>query len=366
MNRNDFSLTLDAIYGSASIFEVFGLDLPVQLMLKGGKYKAQASQFGLISKYKTEQVLYMMNTKTDFTYELGIGFLKNFSISAATNYLFNQSVQRAFDEDGAVKHGNPVLNAYAPQFLIAFRGQKLMDMLDFEVLYGMNVSNIYSGHSAGLSARVSLDVGSNITIPIGLQFAFHEKNIDMLGQSAIPELLLWASIDSDNSRTMSFRESIGAALSAGLRLKLNIVNLDANLAGSFYMIKHYYRDPLSIMKLSLDVMATFVDNYFVGGGLIMGNLLGTSWVTRDGVTDDDYNREFGILENMGFEFYAGLNLGNNSKFVIGFNQNRGLSINNMLEARHEGQMKFKQKDTNWSTDKLAVAGGVYFKFFFRF
>jgi len=41
-------------------------------------------------------------------------------------------------------------------------------------------------------------------------------------------------------------------------------------------------------------------------------------------------------------------------------------MNNMLESRHEGQMKFKQADTNWAQDQLAEAGGLYCKFFFKF
>ena len=360
------AVILDGAYGKVSVFEALGFNLPVELTFKAGKFKSEASQFGVISKYRIERVLYMMNTKTDFTYEFGFGItaenLPKISFVAATNYLFDQSVQRYYDEDGAVMHGVQVLNEYAPQFLFALRLQDLAGV-NAELLYGQNVSGIYSGHAAGASVRYAINIGDSFSIPLGLSFAFHEKNIDILAQAAIAEPLAWAG---QNITTMSFRNSIGAALGAGLRYKHEIVNLDFNLAGAFYNIKHYYRTDLNVLKLSADVMATFVGNYFIGGGVIFGNLLKSVWETRKGVIQESYHHEFGVLDNMGYEVYAGINLGNSSRFVIGFNQNKGISLNNMLEARHEGQLKYKQKDTNWSEDELAEAGGLYIKFFFRF
>ena len=365
LSRQDFTLTLDAMYGKASVFDAFGLDLPVELTLKAGKFKSQASQYGNISKYKTEQVLYMMNTKTDFTYELGFALKEpNISFTASTNYLLSESVQRYYDEDGAVKHGNIVLNEFAPQFLIAIR---IIDFsnLNAELIYGQNVSNIYSGHAAGLSLRYTADVSGDLKIPIGLSGVFHEKNIDLLGQAAIADPLAWAGA---NITTMDFRESIGAALGAGLRYKADAIGIEANLAGSFYNINHYYRDPIAVLKLSLDAMFTYDNKFFIGAGAIAGSLLDTEWKTTEGVTDDNYAHTFALAENLGFEVYGGINLGNSSRFVIGFNQNKGLSINNMLESRHEGQMKFKQiaEGTTWANDQLAEAGGLYFKFFYKF
>jgi len=361
MSTQDFAFTVDAVYGKVSLIEALGFDVPVGLYLKAGKYKYQPSQFGLLSKYKTEQVLYMMNTKTDFTYELGITW-KFLTISAGTNYLLNQSVQRYFDEDGALKHFNLVLNEYVPQFMVSVKIQDLYN-LDAELLYGQNLSGIHSGHSAGLSARYTVGISDSISLPIGFSFAFHQKNIDMMGQAAIATPLPWAY----SYHTVSFRKSIGTGLGVGLRLKTGIVGLEANLAGTFYNIGHYYRDDLKIFKMSIDTMVTFVGNYFVGGGFVMGSLTDAVWKTRKDVEgDDDWNRTYGFKNNFGFEVYAGLNLGNSSKFVIGFNQNRGIALNHMLEARHDGQMKYKQEGTTWSTDELAEAGGIYFKFAFRF
>jgi len=359
--------TLDAVYGRASVFEAVKLDLPINLFLKGGKYKAQASQFGIISKYKTEQVLYMMNTKTDFTYELEIAMAEpvKWSLSAATNYLFNESVNRLYDEDGGIaKHGNEVLNEYAPQFLI---GARVFDLYNAsaEILYGQNVSNIYSGHAAGFSANYKLDLmDGSLSVPIGLQFAFHEKNIDMLGQAAV------VPSASATITTIDFRNSLGGALGVGARYKAELFNIDFNVAGSFSNIKHIYRNDLNIIKLSMDGMFTFDTKYFIGGGVIFGTLADAKWETTDKAIKESgesfYSHTFTLKENIGYEVYGGVNLGNTSKFVIGFNQNKGISLNNMLEARHEGQMKYKQEGSSWSLDNLAEAGGLYFKFFFRF
>jgi len=366
VNRNDFSPTLDVVYGKANVFKALDLELPADLFLKAGKYKAQATQYGIISKYKTEQILFMMNTKTDFTYEIEAVLNEpvKIGLSAASNYLLNQSVQRYYDDDGAVKHGNQVLNEFAPQFLIGLRLSEF-NGIDAELLYGQNVSNIYSGHAAGFSGRFKMEINDSLEVPVGLTFAFHEKNIDLLGQAAIAEDLKWPNATSTLT-TMDFRESFAVALGAGIRYSAESLKVEANIAGTYNSIAHYYRDDLSVIKLSADAMLTLAGNYFFGAGIILGSLTDAEWKTREGVTDDDYSHVFTLAENMGYELYGGVNLGSIGKFIIGFNQNKGISLNNMLEAKHEGQMKFRQAGSNWGTDQLAEAGGLYFKCFFKF
>jgi hypothetical protein len=371
LGREDFaSVKFDAVYGKASVFDAVKLNLPLYLNLKGGRYKAQAAQYGIVSKYKTEQVLYMMNTKTDLTYEMEVGIKEPFKLgfSGATNYLLSQSVQRLYDEDGAFSHGNDVLNEYAPQFLLALRFTEFaptdLIKINAELLYGQNVSNIYSGNAIGASANAALNISDAISVPIGLQFGYFEKNIDILSQSALTPMTTSAA--AGGGTTTDFRESVAGALGAGLRYKAELFKIDFNLAGSFSSIKHFYRTDLAIIKLSVDTMATVLENYFIGAGLIMGSLTDAEWKTREGITADNYSHVFKLAENMGYEVYAGINLGNSSKFVIGFNQNKGISLNNMLEARHDGQIKFKQADSSWGTDQLAEAGGLYFKFHFIF
>jgi len=366
-------VTVDAFYGKANVLKLLGMELPYDLYLKGGRYKAQAAQFGIVSKYKTEQLLYLMNTKTDFTYELGFGVTDplNLYVSGAINYLFDESVPRYYDEDGAVKHGNKVLNEYAPQFILALtlRGISTIEALkklNVELLYGQNVSNIYSGNSFGLSAAYPIVISDSLSIPIGLTFAYFEKNVDMLGNAAVADPVATAG----NTTTMDFRDTLGAALGVGLRTNINLLDLEFNLAGAYNMVKSVYRTDLNIIRLSADTMITYDKKFFLGGGVFFGTLSDVEWKTTDEALaqqkETDYEHIFTLAQNMGYEIYAGLNLTPNGKFVIGFNDNKGLSLNNMLEAKTEGQMKYKQKDSNWAQDKLAQAGGLYFKFYYKF
>jgi hypothetical protein len=365
MGKQDFALTLDAVYAKANLFGALNLGLPVDLFVKGGKYKAQAAQYGIISKYKTEQVLYMMNTKTDFTYELGISMNDPVKLIAsfAANYLFDESVQRLYDEDGGLgNHGDQVLNEYAPQFLFGIRIWDLNN-ISAELLYGQNVSNIYSGNAAGFSAKYLVNINDNMSVPIGLQFGLYEKNIDLLGQAAVP-----TPIYTGGNTTVDFRLSWAAALGAGLQMSTDSIDLEFNIAGAMNSIKHIYRNDINVIKTSVDAMVTIKNNYFIGGGLILGTLTDVEWKTNEDSRDKEsyYTHTFTLEENMGFEAYAGINLSRYGKVVVGFNQNKGLSLNNMLEAKHEGQMKYKQEGSNWAQDKLAQAGGLYFKLFFRF
>jgi hypothetical protein len=357
-------LTFDSVYAKVSVFNALNLNLPFDLFIRAGKFKAQASAFGVVSKFGTEQILYLMTIKNDFTYELGatINAPVNLTASVAANYRLNEATQRYYDEDGMEDHGIPVPDKYAPQI---FAGVKLQGLeiatgaLSAEVLYGNNVSNIYSGNAIGFSALYALGINDNIKVPIGLLFSYYEKNIDMLANAAV--------VPEKGDNTMNFRDSISFGLGAGLRFENDLFNLDFNLAGTFNSIKHYYRNDLAIMKLSADTMFTFDKNYFVGAGIIIGTLSDVNWKTRSDAdaTKDEYDHTFTPQENLGYEVYAGINLAKAGKFIIGFNQNKGLSLNNMLEAKVEGQMKYKQFDTEWK-DRLIEAGGLYFKFVARF
>ena len=115
------------------------------------------------------------------------------------------------------------------------------------------------------------------------------------------------------------------------------------------------------------MLFTINQNYFIGGGIIAGSLTDANWKTRDDAdsTKDEYDHTFTLADNLGYEVYAGINLAKAGKFVIGFNQNKGLSLNNMLEAKVDGQMKYKQLDTEWK-DRLIEAGGLYIKFTAKF
>jgi len=357
-------MTFDAVYAKVNVFQALNLDLPVDLFLKAGKFKSQASSFGAVSKYGTEQILYLMNIKNDFTYELEFSLNSpvNLAASVAANYRLNEATQRYYDEDGMEDHGIPVPDKYAPQIFATLKMRELeipAGALSAEILYGNNVSNIYSGNAIGFSALYALDINENIKVPIGILAAYYEKNIDMLANAAV--------VPEKGDNTMNFRDTVSVGLGSGLRLTSDILDLDFNLAGTYNSIKHYYRNDLSIIKLSADVMFTFSKRFIVGGGIIAGTISDANWKTRDDAdnTKDEYNHTFTLADNLGYEFYGGINLAKVGRFVIGFNQNKGLSLNNMLETKVEGQMKYKQLDTEWK-DRLIEAGGLYIKFTAKF
>jgi hypothetical protein len=373
MENNDVKdftkdLTIDMVYGRVSVFNALGLQMPVDLFVKAGKYKAQASNYGTISRYGTEDALYTMNIKNDFTYELGVDFESPFklSASAAANYRLTEAVQRYYDEDGGMGlHGNAVPGKFAPQLIAMIKLRDFGDMFSAELLYGNNVFGSYSGHAAGFSARYTLrDITDGLSIPIGLSFGFYEKNIDLLGRAAI--------LPGANEHTMSFRNAWSAGLGTGIRFsRPELFDLDFNLGGGFSSIRHYYRTDLAVFKLSLDAVFTWQRRFFAGGGFVAGTLTDAEWKTRDDVDitldNNGYDHTFTFAENCGYEVYAGINLNKNGKIVIGFNQNKGLSLNHMLEAKTEGQIKYKQAGTEWNTsNKLVEAGGLYFKCVFRF
>jgi hypothetical protein len=364
-------MTLDSVYGKANIFSALELKLPVDMYVMAGKFKSQSSYYGTVSKYKTEDILYNMNIKNDFTYELGI-FMEAplpITVSVATNYRLSEATQRYYEEDGGMGlHGSPVPDEFAPQIIamIKLNNFKIIDSdtrndkLSMELIYGNNVYNTYSGNAMGVSLGYNLGgIADGVSIPIGLSFGYYEKNIDLLAKAAV------APGAGDN--TMSYRDSLSAGFGAGLRLSKDAFDLDFNLGGSFFSIQHYYRTDLPIIKLSVDTIFTWQKRFFIGGGFIAGSLSDVEWKTRDDTdsTRDDYNHTFTLAENMGYEVYGGINLPNQGKIIIGFNQNKGLSLNNMLEAKAEGQMKYKQLDTE-TADELVEAGGLYFKVIFKF
>jgi hypothetical protein len=234
-------------------------------------------------------------------------------------------------------------------------------MLKGELVYGQNVSDIYSGHSFGAGFLYTLSaIPDTLTVPIGLGFVWHEKNIDLLSRTA--------SLDM-GKETVDFRSTVSGALSAGARFKSGIIGIEGNLAGVFTMIEHIYRDPLQIISASLDVEATFIENYFIGGGLVAGTLADARWKTKDDpqyapLDGGGFDRTYSLADNIGYEVYGGLNLGNNSRFVIGFNQNKGISMNYNMENKAEGQMKYQLAGSD--IPGSYETGGLYFKFYFRF
>jgi hypothetical protein len=368
--KSDFAVSFDSVYGRFKIFEALLPDLPVDLNLKAGKYKTEPSYFGRVSKYETESVLYMVKTANTFNYEAETiydnGNESNplrLSAALTTNYLFDEAIQRLYDVDGSASdHGTPAVGEYASQIYGSLKLHNLNlgpGQLRAEALYAMNGADIYSGNAGGVDFRYTLDiVPDTISVPVGLGFAVYEKNIDALSGTSGTETGLGLGVRN----TTDFRTTLGGGFGVGLRYTADPLALDVNLGGALYSIEHIYRDPLSIFSLSLDTQCTYDNRFFVGAGFIAGTLTDAVWETAEGKTESAgaYKHVFSFANNLGYEVYAGIKLHNTSRFVVGFNQNKGLAMNRSLESKEEGQIKYRQKD---STDEYE-AGGLYIKFVF--
>jgi hypothetical protein len=377
--KGDFSVSFDTYYGKVSIFDAIALDLPVKLFLKAGKYKTETAYFGKISKYETESVLYMLKTANTYNYQIEALYSDSgsnpFKLSGlfTTNYKFDEATPRLYDSDGSVSpHGSIVVGEYAPQLFASVRledfdlgGNKLFAEVD----YALNGADIYSGNSVGGAFRFILNPSAEIKIPLGLSVGWFEKNIDILSGTA------GAVVGVRD--TTSMRDTLVAGVGSGLQWTINNdISLDANLAGSFYNINHIYRDPLSIISLSLDTQVTY-KQFLLGAGFVAGSLTEAVWKTKDGagytaIDGGGIEKKFLFAENMGFEVYTGLKFipfdraGTkvDGKFIIGFNQNKGISMNNTLESRADGQIKYLQVDSK-SGDMLET-GGLFVKVELKF
>jgi len=299
--------------------------------------------------------LYKMETANTYNYEAEVAVhpLNDDFIVSATfmgNYRFNEGIARLYDVDGAVsRHGEQVLGEYAPQFLTNVRIRDLplgSSKLWWEMVYGQNMADIYSGHSIASSLLFNLTIKEDvIAIPIGMGFVWHEKNIDPLSRTASNER---------GKETIDFRNTYSGALSAGIRFKSTFINVDGNLAGTYSVIEHIYRDPLKIFSMSVETELTFMEHYFVGGGVVMGTLTDANWKTKEDTPETNYgaldgggfDRTYSFAENLGYEIYAGVNLWDKCRFIIGFNQNKGLAMNYNLENKGEGQMKYQMADSD--------------------
>jgi len=365
-SEQSFGLTLDRMYGRVSVFEALDLSLPLELYLKTGKYKGESARYQVISKIGLENILYKMETANTYNYEVEAAYKPlgdDFTVSASFvgNYRFDEGIPRLYDNDGGVSdHGQLVLGEYAPQFMGFLRFTEL-DLaggrLNAEAVYGQNVADIYSGHSAGVDLTYVLPVGDSLSLPVGLGFIWHEKNIDMLSRSASSEM---------GKGTIDFRNTLGTALALGARFKTDSIWIDGNLVGVFSQIEHIYRDPLQIISGSAEVQLTFLERYFLGGGFIAGTLMDAQWKTKDDPSaiqkDTVIDHTFSFADNFGYEVYGGLNLWNNSRFVIGFNQNKGIAMNYNAENKAEGLMKYRLAGSESSLYPQYETGGLFLKF----
>jgi hypothetical protein len=365
-------LTLDSAYGRIDVLNGLKIPSPVGLYLTLGKFGAAASNFQRASPFGLESALNMIKLGTDLN--VGIEAVKTFSsleqmfettysslcLQLVASGTFDEGVERLYDSDGSMSnHGKAVVGEYAPQLLASLRLSNFalpFGILSAEGVYGLNAGDIYSGNSFGASASLSLSVVPELlSLPIGLGAAYYEKNIDTLG----------ASVGTDMAtKSTDFRRAIRAGASLGVRYAEQYVACaDLNLAASYADIGHIYRDPITLVGLSIDGKFTYLDRYFIGGGFILGTIADVTWKTRDGVAAlfDDYSHTFTPAQNLGYEGYLGIAVGSKCSVVLGANNNKGLAMNYGLESLKEGEVKVLQKAANASTDKLYETFSVYLK-----
>jgi hypothetical protein len=346
------SLSLDSVYGRINVWGERKLAFPVELYLWAGKYSVAASNPAKLSRWGTEAALGMLklpsvpnaglemvkvSTDPDQISDFGFATL---NVQAHSGGAYDQALPRLYDTDGSMSaHGKAMIGEYAPQLYASARLTNYVlpfAYLSAEAVYTLNGAGIYSGNSFGLAAQFNIPLKSPVLfLPVGLDFGFYEKNVDILSGSIGTAL-------ADN--TTDFRASWKAGLAAGLRYTVLFQTAaEITLAGSWSHIGHIYRDPIDLFGCSLDAKYTLGD-FFVGAGALAGTLADVTWKTKAGVSTmfDDYARTFKPLENYGLEAYGGLNLGEKASIVVGVNKNRGLALGYAIEAVKDGQMKYRQ------------------------
>jgi hypothetical protein len=164
--------------------------------------------------------------------------------------------------------------------------------------------------------------------------------------------------------TTGFRGALRIGGGTGVETNLPALGLKGalNLGFAWSQIAPVYRETRDVPSLSADCRIVFQDRYFLGGGFIAGILSEQEWKTKEGVNTslDNFTHIFTFEENMGWEIFAGLQF-NKSKFVLGYNNNRGLAMNYGIEALKDSQYKYRQSGSI-SADGLLERGGVFVKF----
>jgi hypothetical protein len=368
---DSFDFTLDSVYGRINVIKGLQLDLPADVYIKAGKFNTAPSNFQTVSQYGTESVLAKLRTKNTFAAQVEISvpipIADSISFTATTNHQFGEELSQLYDTDGSVaKKGDPVLDTYAFPLHLTLKLNKLnlipLGPLSAELVYALNAEHIYSGHNFGANLGAELKILDFLTVPVGVGAALYEKNIDVLASTAMEKG--WGGLFPYEGDTTGFRGALRIGAGTGVKADLPELGLKGafNLGFAWSQIAHIYRETVNVPSLSADFRVTYLDRYFLGGGFIAGILGEQEWKTKQGVNSsaDNFIHVFTIEENMGWEIFAGLQF-NKSKFVLGYNNNRGLAMNYGVEALKDSQYKYRQSGST-SGDGLLERGGVFMKF----
>ena len=376
------NFSVDAAWGRVNAIKGLGFDLPLDLWIKAGKYEVLPAQFQSVSRYGAEAVLTSLRSSNTYNMQLeaayALAMAKSLSLGFNTHLKLNEGLPVLLDEDEAIAyHGDPkVGSADIPLYISAKLNELSLPIgtLSAELIYAYNALGIYSGNNFGVDLGAALSFMDGLTIPVGIGFAMYGKNIDPFANTSIADRSNFDSLYRGNGynndqiiniswdgTTVSFRELMRIGFGVGARYANEDIAAELNLGFAFSQIAHYYRQTLAIPSLSVDARAAFRDNYFLGGGIFLGTLANAEWVSKIDVDPDidDFSHTFKPADNLGFEIYGGIRMGS-ARFVLGYNINKGLSMNNSIESIADGQIKYRQKDSE-SADGLFERGGLFTK-----
>jgi hypothetical protein len=371
----DFSVSIDSAYGRVDAIEGLGFNLPLSVFLKAGKYDTTPANFQNVSCYGAESIMGKLRTKNTYSFQLAaeyrMSLIESLGVNFTVSHKFNEAITPLYDEDGSKGlHGTPSLEDkydIPMHFALQMRNFSTpLGPISAELLYVYNAEYFYSGNNFGfdLGWKIAIPGLDDLVIPFGLGMAIYEKNIDPFAGAALDKANqnYVNTLHENDYNTISFRRSLRMGAGLGVRYTTQNIGAELNLGYSYSQIAHIYRDTLTINSLSAEMKLTFAKRYFLGGGIYMGTLGEVEWKTKTDASltqENGYIRIFKPEENIGFEFYGGLQFGS-SRFVLGYNCNKGLAMNHSLESIPEAQVKYRQKDTLMS-DGLFENGGFFIK-----
>ncbi|MCL2044618.1 MAG: hypothetical protein FWG89_10820 [Treponema sp.] len=408
-------LFLDVAYGRINVFQGLDIALPVDVWIKTGLFEVAPAQVNRFANHGSYRSAALGSLRTTYDYHIQLeaamplSFAQSISASLTTNLRLKDSVQVLLDGDQNtgdptsmwIIHGDYDTKKDIPfHAILRLNEMDLFNMGTFsaEFIYAYNAMNVFSGSNFGFGAGFTYTGVNNLTVPLGLGVALYGKNIDAIsgmGKDAVGDSRnvdyinfyrmsgfhlseQWGPFRSWDASTASFRQAIRFGIDLGPSynftdmLGLDMV-ADLNLSYIYSQQAHVLRDTITLNSITTDLRVTLLDHYFIGGGVFLGTLGDAVWKTKKGVHSDldghgsdaantgkeGFERTFTLSENMGFEIYAGLKF-YNARFVIGYNVNKGLALNNFIESIPEGQIKYVQEGT-LPSEGLFERSGVFAK-----
>ena len=383
-SKEDYSVKTDAAWARGNATKGLGLNTGLDLWFKLGKFKAEAAHFNKITLFGVENVLDPLQTGTNHAFQIEAGYpipsIGPMTFSFTVPLKLNEAIKEYYDEDSEAS----IISHYHESGRFALLPMHMnlrmyeidlpFAVLQAELLYTLNGLHIWSGHSIGAGMAAKIPVTENLVIPIGLGAAFFEKNIDAFTStskenSEYESFYGYNGYSKADSYTLGLRQALRIGIGVGAEINLNNLKTELNFGFTYSQIAHIYRDTLTLFSMSVDVKTIYMNNFIFGAGIYLGSLNNAEWNVKEGINrrrpGETTDRElfeghiFSLSENMGFEIYTGLLL-QNMKFILGWNTNKGISMNKYLEALPDAQQKYRQAGTGYS-DGYFERGGIFAK-----